>query len=337
MADDLPSHQAHVPLPLDPGGLVSDDATLVPIHIVTEASQLPVEFLKPCPQTKLVIGFDCEGVDLCRYGALCIMQLAFPDAIYLVDAIEGGDMLIEACKPALESRYITKVIHDCKRDSEALYFQFGIKLHNVMDTQIAYSLIEVQEGRPRVPDDYISFVSLLADPRYCGISYLEKEEVRVLLRQDPNFWKYRPLSELMIRAAADDVRFLLYIYHKLTEKLNAQSLWSLAIRGELYCRCFCISDNDFSDWPDLPPIPDDVAMDTEPPEEEILSVLNVPPGKMGRVIGKKGASILSIKKSCNAEILIGGSKGPPDKVFIIGPVKQVRKAEAMLRGTMLDM
>jgi len=35
--------------------------------------------------------------------------------------------------------------------------------------QIAYSLIEEQEGRPRVPDDYISFVSLLADPRYCGI------------------------------------------------------------------------------------------------------------------------------------------------------------------------
>lgn len=25
-----------------------------------------------------------------------------------------------ACKPALESRYITKVIHDCKRDSEVL-------------------------------------------------------------------------------------------------------------------------------------------------------------------------------------------------------------------------
>lgn len=35
--------------------------------------------------------------------------------------------------------------------------------------QIAYSLIEEQEGRTRVPDDYISFVGLLADPRYCGI------------------------------------------------------------------------------------------------------------------------------------------------------------------------
>lgn len=83
---------------------------------------------------------------------------------------------------------------------QALYFQFGIRLHNVVDTQvrfnslasrlysclgknldlvfffclllqIAFSLIEEQEGRRRPLDDYISFVSLLADPRYCGTFY----------------------------------------------------------------------------------------------------------------------------------------------------------------------
>ena len=43
---------------------------------------------------------------------------------------------------------------------------------------------------------------------------------------------------------------------------------------------------------------DDLSLDAEHPEEEILSVLDVPPGKMGRVIGRKGASILSIKESC---------------------------------------
>ncbi|KAJ6957566.1 uncharacterized protein [Populus alba] len=287
----------------------------VPIHVVTEPSQLPAEFLNPSAAKQLIIGFDCEGVDLCRHGTLCVMQLAFPDAIYLVDAIKGGESLIRACKPALESSHITKVIHDCKRDSEALYFQFGIKLHNVVDTQIAYSQIEEQEGRTRLPDDYISFVGLLADPRYCGISYLEKEEVRVLLRQDPMFWTYRPLSEMMIHAAADDVRFLLCIYYKMMEKLNQRSLWYLAVRGVLYCRCFCINENDYADWPHIPPIP----------------------GKMGRVIGRRGASILSVKESCKAEIFIGGAKGPTDKVFIVGPVKQVRKAEAMLRGKMLDI
>lgn len=49
--------------------------TLVPIHIVTHASQLPTEFLEPSVESKLVIGFDCEGVDLCRHGTLCIMQV----------------------------------------------------------------------------------------------------------------------------------------------------------------------------------------------------------------------------------------------------------------------
>ncbi|KAM5565967.1 hypothetical protein ABKV19_019792 [Rosa sericea] len=304
----LPSpNQTHVPLSPDPGEIPVIHETQfpwVPVQIVTHASQLPAEFLEPCAERPLVIGFDCEGVDLCRNGTLCIMQLAFPEAIYLVDAIQGGEMLIQACKPALESSHVTKVIHDCKRDSEALYFQFGIKLNNVVDTQIAYSLIEEQEGRKRLPDDYISFVGLLADPRYC---------------------------------AADDVRFLPYIYCRMMGKLNQQSLWYLAVRGALYCRCFCITNNDFSDWPPLPTIPDNLLVEGSAPEEEILSVLDVPPGKMGRVIGKRGTSILSIKESCNAEILMGGDKGPPDKVFIIGPVKQVRKAEAMLRGRMLDM
>nr|GMD43950.1 piRNA biogenesis protein EXD1-like [Ipomoea batatas] len=34
--------------------------------------------------------------------------------------------------------------------------------------------------------------------------------------QDPKFWKYRPLSDLMVRAAADEVRFLLSIYHRMS-------------------------------------------------------------------------------------------------------------------------
>lgn len=48
---------------------------LVPIHIVTHASQLPTAFLEPSPESQLVIGFDCEGVNLCRHGTLCIMQV----------------------------------------------------------------------------------------------------------------------------------------------------------------------------------------------------------------------------------------------------------------------
>lgn len=94
---------------------------------------------------------------------------------------------------------------------------------------------------------------------------------------------------------------------------------------------------------------DDLIAEGTAPEEEILSVLHVPPGKMGCVIGKRGASILSVKESCkyvfhwswwkvrfivalvfsfvarlftanaycSAEILMGGAKGPPDKVSLL--------------------
>ncbi|CAK7356805.1 unnamed protein product [Dovyalis caffra] len=116
-------YQTYISLPVDSGrqsqgyeALLS----LVPFHIVTHASQLPKEFLFPSSERQLVVGFDCEGVDLCRYGKLRIIQLAFPDAIYLVDAIEGGEKLIKACKPALESSFVAKVIHDCKRDRDNL-------------------------------------------------------------------------------------------------------------------------------------------------------------------------------------------------------------------------
>ncbi|KAJ7519000.1 hypothetical protein O6H91_20G018500 [Diphasiastrum complanatum] len=345
MASPLPARNPSLPsyLPVYTPGCKSCKKTTdselwlapLPVYIVTQASTLPCSFLDPDPELPLVVGFDCEGVDLARYGRLCIMQLAFENAVYLVDAVEGGDALMQACKPALESSYVTKVIHDCKRDAEALYFQYGIKLSNVFDTQIAYSLIEEQEGKRWSHDDHISFVDLLADERYCGVVYEEKEEVRSLLRKDPEFWAHRPLTEMMKRVAADDVRFLLRIHSNMVQRLEEQSKWMLGVRGSLYCRCFCIVNEGVSDWPAIPRLPDELINEEAKPEEEILAVVDVPNGKMGRIIGRKGVSILSIKKSCRANIFIGGAKGPPDKVFVIGALKEVRKAEALLRGRML--
>lgn len=93
--------------------------------------------------------------------------------------------------------------------------------------------------------------------------YLVESHCLVPFPQDPQFWTYRPLSELMVRAAADDVRFLPYIFHKMMEKLSEQSLWRLAVRGSLCCRCFCISDNGYADWPAIPSIPGDLELSTK--------------------------------------------------------------------------
>lgn len=49
--------------------------------------------------------------------------------------------------------------------------------------------------------------------------------------------------------------------------------------------------------------------DKQAPEEETLSVLDVPPGKMGCIIGKRGANILAIKEGCRYNL-------PWDKLII---------------------
>lgn len=315
----------------------SADVTPLPVEVVTDSRQLPLSFLEPSEFEPITIGFDCEGVDLARHGQLCIMQLAWEDKVYLVDVVVGGRQLVEGCRKGLESPFVTKVIHDCKRDSEALYFQFGIRLQGVFDTQVAYCMIE------KSLDDGISFVYLLADERYCGVVYEEKQEVREIMRKDLHFWLHRPWTPLMLRAASDDVRFLLTIHKRMLAKIVADdepgqfygegSLEAraklrerqLVARCALHCRCFCLGAYD---WPPVPLTDENGLI-----EEEILAIVDVPPGMMGRVIGKKGISIRDIKENCReADIITGGKKGPHDKVFVIGPVREVRKAEAIIRG-----
>ena len=209
---------------------------------MTEPLQLPADFLNPSPEKKLVIGFDCEGVDLCRHGKLCIMQvwlIETPHTVYFVQLLYDWDFVfgrlhslmrytwlmsskVERClwkRVSLHSSLLTSqksftianvtvrclnfwlvvvvprgisldFITACLLTIilfsvlQALYFQFGIRLHNVVDTQvrfnslasrlysclgknldlvfffcfllqIAFSLIEEQEGRRRPLDDYI--------------------------------------------------------------------------------------------------------------------------------------------------------------------------------------
>ena len=79
----------------------------VPIRVVTEPSQLPVEFLNPAAAKQLIIGFDCEGVNLCRHGALCIMQVSYSLVVLcarnrkykVITALCFLSMVLAACVP----------------------------------------------------------------------------------------------------------------------------------------------------------------------------------------------------------------------------------------------
>ena len=108
--------------------------------------------------------------------------------------------------------------------------------------------------------------------------------------QDTEFWVHRPWTAMMQRVAADDVRFLLRIHSNMKQSLTRDQEGQLAVLSAFHCQCFCLGAED---WP----IPR-MAGGGEEGEEVTMVVVDVPPGFMGRIIGKKGASIRAIKIDC---------------------------------------
>lgn len=54
----------------------------------------------------------------------------------MFDVFQAGLGVTCELKSMLEDDSIVKVMHDCRQDSAALYYQMGIKLQNVFDSQV---------------------------------------------------------------------------------------------------------------------------------------------------------------------------------------------------------
>ena len=55
---------------------------------------------------------------------------------YLFDMLHINKDVLGYLKAILQDKNVTKVFHDCRQDSAALYYQFGIKIQAVLDTQV---------------------------------------------------------------------------------------------------------------------------------------------------------------------------------------------------------
>ena len=83
----------------------------------------------------LAIGASTIIVDENDGWSKCLQVFA-SHTCYLFDMLQINEDVLDYLKAILEDENVTKVIHDCRQDSAALFYQFGIKLHNIFDTQV---------------------------------------------------------------------------------------------------------------------------------------------------------------------------------------------------------
>ncbi|HKM14389.1 MAG TPA: ribonuclease D [Marinospirillum sp.] len=133
------------------------------------------------------------------YPRPALLQIGDGKACYLLDVLALGR---PECLLNLLVTGPLKVFHSCSEDLEMLQHWLGILPNPLVDTQLAISLADGDSamGYQRMVEKYLGVV-------------LDKGETR-------SDWLQRPLTESQQLYAAQDVEFLLPIWHQLKTKLK---------------------------------------------------------------------------------------------------------------------
>lgn len=189
-------------------------------------------------QNMLVV--DCEGVDLSNTGQLCFMQILSPSSstVYLIDTVllKTSDLVACGLVRLLENRQIKKIFFDARGDTGAMYNQLGINVQGILDLQVAeayyrrrkHGRAEFVFGLSRTLDTYLHHTASASSKQI-------KDEGSALLKKSQyKAWAERPLPDLLLDYAANDVQYLLplfdvligtahpYITKEMLEQLSAK-------------------------------------------------------------------------------------------------------------------
>jgi ribonuclease D len=150
-----------------------------------------------------ILAFDTEADSFYHYfDKTCLVQIATPRQIYLVDPIAlGGAAELSPLGPVLASPNIQKVFHAAEYDIYVLKRDCSFRFANLFDTMISAQLL----GYPSVG------LSSLTE-RHFGVK-LPKDEQR-------SDWSARPLSSRQQSYAASDVVHLMGLAEILAKELR---------------------------------------------------------------------------------------------------------------------
>lgn len=150
-----------------------------------------------------ILALDTEFMRERTYFArLCLVQIATPDEVFVIDAIALADDL-PLLGPVLAAPGSMKVFHAGSQDVEILLRATGVAPAPVFDTQIA--------------------ATLAGFPTQVGYAQLVKDMTGLTIDKADTFtdWAARPLSPAQLAYAEEDVRHLPGIYLTLRDQLRA--------------------------------------------------------------------------------------------------------------------
>lgn len=167
-------------------------------NVITTIADLEsfVEQISPAPWLAMDTEFMREST---YYPILCLIQIATDEVSACIDvlSLDHIDPLLEL----LQQNSQLKIFHSCRQDLEVLYAEYQLIPQPLFDTQVAASILGL--------DEQISYAELVA----------QKSSIHLAKTESRTDWKRRPLSDAQIDYALDDVVHLGPLYKKLESDL----------------------------------------------------------------------------------------------------------------------
>ena len=167
-----------------------------------------VEYLE---STAIAVDTETMGL-LPQRDRLCLVQLCNEFGKVTAIRIAKGQADAPNLKKLLEAANVVKVFHFARFDLATLRANLGIQVRPVFCTKIASKLARTYTNRHGLKD---------------VVQELEKVELDKS-SQSSDWGNAASLSEAQLSYAANDVRYLLSVQHKLTEMLKREERWEIA-------------------------------------------------------------------------------------------------------------
>ena len=158
------------------------------------------------------LAVDIEGVNLCRHGEICIVQVAKRTGpVFLFDVVALGKTAFSSgLQEVLESDSVAKLLFDCRADADALHHLWQVTPRNVLDMQVLRDkanggLDSFVHGLAKVLKDLLSPRKLEKAERVkaAGVALFAPEK-----GGSYDVWKKRPLPDVLQTYCAQDVQHL---------------------------------------------------------------------------------------------------------------------------------
>ncbi len=149
------------------------------------------------------IGVDIEADSLFHFcERVCLVQIRANGKCFLIDPLAVSDL--SPLKPVFADDKVLKILHGSDFDVRSLYRDFGIKINNLFDTEIAARFLGERE----------SGLDTILTKRF-GVKLDKRYQ-----RKD---WTKRPLPDEMLNYAARDTLYLIELAEQLTEELEEKN------------------------------------------------------------------------------------------------------------------